>query len=183
MDPPAPAALELGDLDALERALVPEAHGGAAPEGLPLPRSWRERIADNARRVADDPSAWAQESAAWVPRIMFLMVPLYALLLGAVYVWRRGFFLFDHLIVSMHFHSALFLAMVFGSLAAVIVGWGWVIPALFVYANLYLYRLHRRVYARGRFSALVRVLVLDLAYGLLLAAAMGVVVLLGFLSL
>lgn len=165
------------DPDEVRRFFAPEDFGEAAStSALPLPvrRYLGERFAE----VTGDPGGWAEAAADWVPRIMFVMVPIYALLLSLTYAWRRRFFFFDHLIVSLHFHSALFLAMSVGLL----IGGGWAFAALLVYSNLYLYRLHRVVYERGRFSSVLRTLVLDIAYLVVMIFGFFAVLLLGALA-
>lgn len=132
-------------------------------------------------RMMDNPGRIAAETRRWIPRIMFVMLPVYAALLALVYLWRRKFLYFDHLIVSLHFHAALFFAMSLGMLAAMLIGWGWVTLGLLIYANAYLYRINRVVYGRGRFSSGVRVLTLDFLYlnvlltGLLVAFTLGAI--------
>jgi len=159
--------------DELRQRFAPEDFGQPAPDTIwPLPV--RRYLGERFARVAEDPEGWLVAAFDWIPRIMFAMVPIYALLLGLVYVWRRGFFLYDHLIVSMHFHAALFLAMSISMKASVLIGGGWATFIMIVYSNLYLYKLHRVVYQRGRFASMVRTLVLDSVYSLFL--------LLGFLS-
>lgn len=105
--------------------------------------------------VASDPNRLFARTLEWVPRMMFVMLPVYALLLAMVYLWRRQFLFFDHLIVSLHFHSALFFVMSLGFLASMLVGAGWVVLALILYSNWYLYRLNRVVYSRGRFASVL----------------------------
>lgn len=134
------------------------------------------------RRILDNPSRVGEETRRWIPRIMFVLLPVYALLLSLVYAWRRRFFYFDHLIVSLHFHAALFFAMSLGMLAAMLVGWGWVTLALLIYANAYLYKINRVVYGRGRFSSVLRVLTLDTIYGFILILALTTAFALGAIS-
>lgn len=133
--------------------------------------------------VMDNPGRLAEQTQAWIPRMMFVLLPVYACLLGLVYLWRRQFLFFDHLIVSLHFHSALFFAMAIGMLAAYLVGAGWVTLAMIVYSNWYLYRLNRAVYGRGRFSSVLRVLTLDSIYFIILMTALLTAVILGALSI
>ena len=134
-------------------------------------------------RMIDNPRELAERTQEWIPRIMFVLLPVYACLLALVYLWRRQFLFYDHLIVSLHFHSALFFAMAVGFLAAFVVGPGWVMLALFLYSNWYLYRLNRAVYGRGRLSSVLRVLTLDTIYFGIVLVALLVAVLLGALSL
>jgi hypothetical protein len=87
------------------------------------------------------------------------------------------------LIVSLHFHSALFFAMAIGLLLVPFIGIGWVSLALIVYSNVYLYRLNRVVYGRGQFSSILRTLTLDSLYIFVLLSALLMAVILGALSL
>lgn len=141
-----------------------------------------DREAARFAEVMDNPGRLAERTQAWIPRLMFVMLPVYACLLALVYLWRRQFLFFDHLIVSLHFHSALFFVMSIGFLAAFLVGAGWVTLALIIYSNWYLYRLNRVVYARGRFSSVLRVLTLDSIYFVILMTALITAVILGALS-
>lgn len=158
--------------------------GFMPPEAVDALREAGEGGNENAgrfSRMMDNPDRIAAETRRWIPRIMFVMLPVYAALLGLVYLWRRKFLYFDHLIVSLHFHAALFFAMALGMLAAMLIGWGWVTLGLLIYANAYLYRINRVVYGRGRFSSVLRVLTLDFLYlnilltGLLVAFTLGAV--------
>lgn len=169
------------DPEAIRRFFVPEAFGEPAPDSaLPLPV--RRYLADRFAEVAADPGGWVEAAIDWVPRIMFVMVPIYALLLALTYSWRRGYFLFDHLIVSLHLHAALFLVMAILMLASNLIGagTGWLI--VIVYSNLYLYRLHRVVYARGRITSVLRTVTLDALYFVVLLFGFIAVLLLGALA-
>jgi hypothetical protein len=170
-----------GFADSIRRAFTPEDFGEAAPEGA-WPYAVRSYLGERFARVAEDPGAWLEEAADWIPRIMFAMVPVYALLLSLTYLWRRGFFLYDHLIVSVHFHAALFLAMTVFYLASYALG-GWMVLAFLIYSNLYLYKLHRVVYQRGRISSVLRTLTLDIAYAIVLLFAYLAALFLGALAL
>jgi hypothetical protein len=162
----------------IERFFVPEDFGEAAPDTI-WPVQVRRYLGQRFAHVAEDPGDWLESAADWIPRVMFVMVPVYALLLGLVYVWRRGFFLYDHMIVSLHFHAALFLAMAILSKAALLIGPGWAVFAMVIYSNLYLYKLHRVVYERGRFQSVVRTFTLTSLYGVVLLLGVFAVFLLG----
>lgn len=179
-------ALSLGDgegetmAESIRRFFVPEAFGEPAPEDA-WPRPVRAYLGERFARVAEDPGGWLEDAADWVPRIMFAMVPVYALLLSLTYAWRRGFFLYDHLIVSVHFHAALFLSMTVFYLASYALG-GWMILAFLIYSNLYLYKVHRVVYERGRITSLLRTLALDFVYAMILILGLVATLLLGALA-
>ncbi|MCH8489061.1 MAG: DUF3667 domain-containing protein [Oceanicaulis sp.] len=168
-------------IEALRRAFVPEEFGLPA-DTVTGSRTARTFIANRLERLASRPDRWAAESLAWAPRIMFVMVPLFGVLLGLVYVWRRGFLYFDHLITALHFHAAIFMAMLVAMALSFVTGPGWAVLAFFVYAHAYLYRLLRVVYSTGRVQAVMRVAALDLAYGFLITLGLTAVVLLGAVS-
>ncbi|MFN7179634.1 DUF3667 domain-containing protein [Hyphomonas sp.] len=142
-----------------------------------------DRDAAQFAEVMDDPARLARQTQEWIPRLMFVLLPVYALLLAAVYIWRRQFLFFDHLIVSLHFHSALFFAMSVGFLVSLLIGSGWVVLALLIWSNWYLYRMLRTVYGTGRTTAVLRVLTLDSIYFCVLLSGILTAVILGALSL
>ena len=165
----------------IRRYFTPEDFGEPAPDGA-WPYPVRHYFGERFARVAEDPSAWLEKAGAWIPRIMFAMVPLYALLLGLTYAWRRGFFLYDHLIVSVHFHAALFLAMTAFYLASYILPGALLMLGFILYSNIYLYKLHRVVYERGRITSVLRTVALDFVYAVILMFALMSALLLGALA-
>lgn len=138
---------------------------------LPLPV--RRDLVDRADRIIDSGGATlAAEMQRWAPTMMFCLLPLYALMLAAMHFYKKGYFFYDHLVVSLHFHAFMFFLITGLSLAAhVIPGWIAVMIGL-VWSNWYLYRLHRTVYSHGRFSSILRLIALDFAYSILLSFAM-----------
>ena len=133
-------------------------------------------------QVMDNPDRLAEQTQEWIPRLMFILLPVYACLLALLYLWRPQFLFFDHLIVSLHFHSALYFSMVIGVLVSLLIGAGWVTLGLILYSNWYLYRLNRVVYGRSAFSSVLRVLTLDIIYFCILLSALLTAVILGALS-
>lgn len=135
-----------------------------------LPYSARAYLAERIGHVIQDPDSWWRAVQTWTPRVIFVLLPIYALLLALMHFWRRGLFLYDHLVVSLHFHSFLFFLMTALILASPLIG-GWGVLIFILWSNFYLYRLHRRVYLDGRFMSLIRVILLDLIYLLVLSIA------------
>lgn len=133
-------------------------------------------------QVMDNPDHLAEQTQEWIPRLMFILLPVYACLLALLYVWRSQFLFFDHLIVLLHFHSALYFSMVIGVLVSLLIGAGWVTLGLIFYSNWYIYRLNRVVYGRGALSSVLRVLTLDSIYIVILMSALLTAVILGALS-
>ena len=76
--------------------------------------------------VRDDPERFALILEIWGHRIAILALPVSALMLTLLFVFNRRFFVFDHLIFSMHslsFQLLLLTVIFLGSL--VIGGWAW----------------------------------------------------------
>jgi hypothetical protein len=104
-----------------------------------------------------------------VPTLLFLGVPLFALLLKILYL-RSGRFYVEHLIFSLHLHTWLFLVFMLGNgylkLASLGPGWlnslvGW---AVTLWALWYVFRSFRVVYGQGRFKTAVKLSFLGLAH-------------------
>lgn len=102
--------------------------------------------------LASNPAALNGAMTAWIPRALFLLLPLFALILAAFY-WRhrRQFFFVDHLVFSLGFHTFGFaLLLVAAGLAQVLPGdvvWWLTLAALGVYLLLAM----RRFYAQNWF--------------------------------
>jgi hypothetical protein len=114
----------------------------------------RPRLAE----VIDDPEAYQLILEAWSERFAFLMLPISALLLGVLFVFQRRFYLFDHLVFSMHSLSFLGLLIAAEILAARVVGdwsgWLWLAPPVHLFAHM------RGVYATSVFGTLARMALL-----------------------
>ena len=180
------------------RALLPEVYGdgedgpvrsdgpiavadGMAvdPSGMEeLPLDVRQAIVARIERIIDSDGATLLASMQrWAPTMMFFMLPLYALMLAALHFYKKGYFFYDHLVVSLHFHAFMLFLITGLSLAAYIIP-GWIALLIgLVWSNWYLYRLHRTVYSHGRFTSMLRVMLLDFAYSILFSfALLGLVV-------
>src|SRR5208282_5692192 len=65
-----------------------------------------EHVARMFKVLATDPAAINGPLTEWIPRILFILLPLFALLLASFY-WRqrRQFFFVDHLVFSLNMHA------------------------------------------------------------------------------
>ncbi|QNL19179.1 DUF3667 domain-containing protein [Hyphobacterium sp. CCMP332] len=176
-----------------EQTADPETQGELAPtpdeagvnvdfSGLTwLPYTVRERLVHQIEIIIDDPSRWFEAMRASVSWLLILLLPVYALVIAIGQVWRRGFYYYDHLIVSLHFHSFLFVLLAILMLLSPVIG-GWGVPIFLVWSNFYLYKLHRVVYEHGRFMSFVRTVTLDFTYMIILIFAFVLLMLVGLLA-
>lgn len=143
-----------------------------------LPYSARSYLADRIGNAIQHPDSWLRSVQSLTPKLIFALLPVYALLLALMHFWRRGIFLYDHLVVSLHFHAFLFFLMTALIVSGPLLG-GWGMLVFILWSNFYLYRLHRRVYMNGRFMSLLRVILLDLIYLIVLSIAFLVLLAVG----
>lgn len=147
---------------------------------LSLDLKTRQQLAENAATAARDPDRYFQTLSRWAPRVGFVLAPLFAIMLAATFFWRRGVYLYDHLVVSLHYHAFLYLFLTILIPFGMFNSPGWPIAVFLLWSNFYLYRLHRRVYGCGRFTAILRTVFVDSVYGIVLLLAMLALLMLGF---
>jgi hypothetical protein len=146
------------------------------------PIALRRHLVRQAETVIDDPSRFLESVNRWMSRVLIGLFPVYALLLGIMHFWKRRFFYYDHVIVSLHFHAFLFLMLTILIAAYVVLPIWLLCVVFFVWSNLYLYKTHRLVYGSGRFTSVLRTLVLDFAYLIILSFVPIVLAIGGFLT-
>jgi hypothetical protein len=132
--------------------------GDDAPPWL---KGFEERLNTNAKGIEDDPAAFLRDLLEYLPQMMFLMLPIFALLLKFLYLFTAFHYL-QHLVFALHYHSFVYLLYIIEkSIDAV--GWeidGWLIGGFLVYLPLAL----RRCYHSGWFGVTLRSLVLYIGY-------------------
>ena len=105
-----------------------------------------ERMIAGVTRAIEDPQAFNASLNNWLPRVMFLMAPVLALIL-ALFL-RRGALLFDHLVFSIYAHATAFAIIGLAVVAAQMR-----LPNVFAAASaalgLYLVIGLKRAYGRG----------------------------------
>jgi hypothetical protein len=107
------------------------------------------RLGNVFEKLANDPGALNGAITTWIPRVLFALLPLFAVLL-AVFYWRqRQFFFVDHLVFSLSFHSFVFLLLLLAALAAQTLPGGAVAWAVFLAVPAYLLLALRRLYRQS----------------------------------
>jgi hypothetical protein len=116
-------------------------------------------------KLARDPAALNGPLTTWIPRVFFLLLPLFALLL-ALFYWRqrRKFYFVDHLVFSLAFHSFVFALLIVAIGAAQILAGGFVAELFFLAVVLYLLLAIRRFYAQGWVISVIKFAVVSFVY-------------------
>jgi len=147
--------------------------------------SWMERrIFGGIQRLAADPAALNGPLTTWIPRVLFLLLPLYALLLGAFY-WRqrKKFYLVDHLIFSLSVHTFTFVGLLAAAGLAQIVSGTAVFWFFLCAIGLYIFLSIKRFYEQGWFWTSVKFLFISGIYTIfILLPALACVIAVSFLD-
>jgi hypothetical protein len=197
---PAPAAkttaanaLDPG-ANAESAAAAPEVAAAVQDDGL-LARWWSrrvERMEANAAAIERDPDTMIRLFLGALPGALFLLVPLFALLLKLVHV-RSGRGYLEHLVVALYSHAFMLAALLLvflligaRGLSAAPLWQGMLALAstalLLIGIPLYLLLMQKRVYAQGWFRTLAKYGVLGVCYGFLLLLGIVYAVLAGLSS-
>jgi Protein of unknown function (DUF3667) len=128
------------------------------------------------KQAAKDPKAFEATLTQWAQRLAVLTLPVSALLLGLMFFWRRGVYLFDHLIFSMHSLSFQGLLLSVTMLASLASGW---FQLLFLIAPVHLFGHLKGTYGLGVFGTLWRMAVLLVSSVIVLLLALSGLVMIG----
>lgn len=124
-----------------------------------------ERLETNVQNLEGDTDAFTEQFLEYVPQMMFLLLPVFAMLMRLTYLFSPFHYL-QHLVFSLHYHSFAFLMYIVGQVVER-VGWHWdgfLLLALFIYLPL----AFRRSFDSGWFAALFKAAVVFIAYGVCL---------------
>ena len=105
----------------------------------------------------------------WIPRMVFILLPVAALLLKVF--WRKRFYI-EHLVCSLHLHAFAFTALI----VSLLIPWRGVWVALAVWSSCYLAVALRRVYQQGWTATVLKTAGLVLAYLMVMTLAMTVTI-------
>ena len=147
-------------------------------EADPLGNWFMQRI----QAVQENKEAFKNSLSDWGHRLAILALPMSAAILGLMFFWRKKFYIFDHLIFSMHSLSfqGLLMSVILGMSAVTHNEVWWV---LILASPVHLYKHMRGVYGRGRITTLLRMFVLFVASCVGATLIMGMVFLMGLMDM
>lgn len=123
-------------------------------------------------------AAFADGFERYLPRLMFVLLPLFALLLKLLYLRQRRFYA-EHFIFALHFHAFIF--VIFG-LLLLLPSEPWT-PLIVLWMHLYLWMAIKYVYRQSWVMTSAKFFLLYGSYAVLLAMAFSAAVLLILLLL
>ena len=114
-----------------------------------------------------------------VPKMMFILLPLFALILKLAF-WKNHKFYVEHLIYSFHLHCFLFLFLAFAILLTSILPGsevlsGWISGIGFLIICWYIYRSLKTVYQRSRFRTITKMFGISFMYFMAFAISINII--------
>jgi Protein of unknown function (DUF3667) len=138
------------------------------------------RAEQNITKLKGDPNEFVETMVSYLPQMMFLLLPLFALLVRLAYLLSPFHYL-QHLVFSLHYHSFVYLLYLIAKLielAGAHVG-GWLLLALFIYLPLAFHR----TYGSRFGAALGKAIFVYISYGVLMVQGFFVVALMALVLL
>ncbi|MDE1960777.1 MAG: DUF3667 domain-containing protein [Xanthomonadaceae bacterium] len=135
---------------------------------------------NNIPRIRKDPTLLIAGALGVLPQVLFVLMPLFALLLKIFYIFKRRLYM-EHLIVALHSHAFVFVSMLLFTLAGFAHSWtlttapglapvlgllllvmGWWIP-------IYLFVMQKKVYGQGWFFTTVKFCAIGICYTIMIS--------------
>ncbi|WP_295802526.1 DUF3667 domain-containing protein [uncultured Microbulbifer sp.] len=154
-----------------------------APEAV---NKWLEqqsgKFESNLPRIERDPNLLKDAIFSSIPSTLFILLPVFALMLSLLYLFKRRLYM-EHLIVALHSHAFLSLALLLVVVLVDLRGWlatpdsaldmlfGLILTALAVWMPIYLLLMQKRIYRQGWFVTSAKFALLGGAYITLLGGA------------
>ena len=135
-----------------------------------------QRLAANLQAIQADPGLFLDNFFERLPYIMFLLLPLFALLVKMAYLFSPFHYL-QHLVFALHYHSAVFLFITLGMLVSAVTDHRpgrWVLLWCFIYLVLALVRVYGSTY-RGALGKTLVITVSDAILVILTLSLLAVV--------
>lgn len=152
----------------------------AQEDSPPWLKNLDAQLSANLSKLQDDPSEFVESMVDYLPQMMFLLLPVFALIIQFVYLFS-GFHYLQHLVFSLHYHSFAYLFYLI-AMALETVGLhldGWIMLALVIYMPL----AFRRAYGSGWGAAIGKSLLVYNVYAVLLLVGFAAVALLALVLL
>jgi len=162
-----------------------------ALEGTENEKNRLRRYVAAVELALENPRAFNQIFNTWIPRILIVVVPLFALFTSFLYGRKkrlpRPVFYIDHLVFSIYFHSFLFFLMLLLVLKAEWIGNVWdgsvTAQAFFLVTALYLFIGMKQAFGQGYIKTTIKFVFLYSIYFVTLAIALFTLLIVGVLSL
>lgn len=151
------------------------------------------RVRENILIAEHDPAHLFVGVFSVLPQTLFVLLPLFALLLKVMYVFKHRLYM-EHLMVALHSHAFIFLSLLLLVLLQLVLGWAessaatlapplrLLRAAMWTWLPLYLLLMQKRVYAQGWPMTLLKYAIIGCCYVVLLSFAVAAAMLISLAS-
>ena len=138
---------------------------------------------ENLDNVNKDPGRLLAGFFSVLPQTLFVLMPLFAVLLKVFYLFKRRLYM-EHLLVALHSHAFIFMSVLvilglglLGDLAGARV-WlsqplGWLTAMAWIWLFLYLFLMQKRVYRQGWTMTFIKYGMIGISYSVILSFALA----------
>ena len=154
-----------------------------------------EESPQKGKEIEANPNLIIDKAFDVLPVVMFVLLPLAALLFKFWYLFARKYYI-EHLILALHNHSFLFVVFLISMLSNSLAGWlepgetgpvttsvEWITTAILLWIPVYFFLSLKRVYMQGWTMTVAKYLVISLSYLILLVLTTLVAALISFVLL
>lgn len=145
---------------------------------------WIGQAVRNVERIEEEPGRYMDAFLGLLPAVLFVLMPIFALLLKVFYAFTGRLYM-EHMVVALHSHSFLALALIvsvgFSALSVAVpsslrIPVGYLYSASLLWVPIYLLVMQRRVHGQGWGSTVAKFVAIGSIYLVLVMAAVSVAV-------
>ncbi len=143
--------------------------------------SLAQRANNNGKKISKDPKVIIDAVLSSLPMTLFIMLPIFALLLKLMFIFKRRLYM-EHLIVALHSHAFLMLSILLLILFNDLMTWfsatAWITTPfailtalLWIWMPIYLFLMQKRVYQQGWILTFIKYTIIGNLHFILLTMA------------
>ncbi len=142
-----------------------------------------EHMQNNVDNVEKDPGRLLAGFFSVLPQTLFVVMPLFAVLLKFFYLFKRRLYM-EHLLVALHSHAFIFLSILLilglgvldglaGARAWLTQPLGWLKAMAWIWLFLYLFLMQKRIYRQGWIMTSMKYCIIGISYTFILSFALA----------
>ncbi|MEP6880912.1 MAG: DUF3667 domain-containing protein [Dokdonella sp.] len=142
-----------------------------------------EHMQNNVENVKKDPGRLLAGFFSVLPQTLFVVMPLFAVLLKCLYLFKRRLYM-EHLLVALHSHAFIFLSLLVilglgaldglaGARAWLTQPLGWLKAMAWIWLFLYLFVMQKRIYRQGWIMTSIKYCIIGISYSVILSFALA----------
>jgi hypothetical protein len=151
---------------------------GIGAEGSWLHRYLKEKTMRIAKRGKSGLKDVIKEGVNQLPKMIFLLLPMFALILKLVYI-RNKIFYIKHLVFALHIHTVIFMVY----LVFIFFPLWYVVTAGMIGIYIYIFMALRKVYGQGKIKTFLKLNLILMSYLLLLPVGLVILFVLTIVSI